>query len=173
MQVNVTFRNMDPQEKIRDYAHEKIRKVKKYLREPIEAHVILGAERFRQMAEVNIVAGPLSINGKESTSDIYEAIDLVVDKIERQIKKQKEKMKTNRLLRGADFRIQVISPPEGEGPQVIRSKSYSAKPMSIQEAIEELNLLKNDFIIFTNAETNEVNVLYRRKDGNYGLIEPE
>jgi len=169
MQINITFRKMDPEERIKAYVEEKLAKVKKYLNEPIEAHVVLSTEKFRKGAEVNITADGLVINGSENREDIYAAIDLVVDKLERQIKRQKEKAK-GRL---SAFKMYILSPTPEEGPRVIRSKSYSIKPMSLEEAIEELNALGNDFVIFTNAETDEVNVLYRRKDGNYGLIEPE
>ncbi|UCC66158.1 MAG: ribosome-associated translation inhibitor RaiA [Deltaproteobacteria bacterium] len=176
MQINMTFRHLEPSPSLKDYVGGKLQKVKKYLHEPIEAHVVLSAEKFRYTAEVSIMADTgILINGVESTEDTHAAIDKVVDKIERQIKKQLGKLKRPKA-KGYGFKMHVLYSEEGEEekkPQIIRSKNYSAKPMSIEEAIQQLKVLKNDFIIFTNAQTEAVNVIYRRKDGNYGLIEPE
>ncbi|RLB08151.1 MAG: ribosome-associated translation inhibitor RaiA [Deltaproteobacteria bacterium] len=176
MQINMTFRHVDPVANLKEYVEEKLQKVKKYLHEPIEAHVVLSTEKFRHTVEVNIMAdNGIMINGVESMEDIQAAIDNVMDKIERQIKKQREKLKRTKP-KGYEFKMHILSldrEEEEKRPKLIRSKNYSAKPMSIDEAIEQLKTLKNDFIIFTNAKTEAVNVVYRRKDGNFGLIEPE
>ncbi|MBW2039507.1 MAG: ribosome-associated translation inhibitor RaiA [Deltaproteobacteria bacterium] len=176
MQINMTFRHLELTPSLKDYIGEKLQKVKKYLHEPIEVHVVLSAEKFRHTIEVSIMAdNGIIINGVESTEDIHAAIDNVMDKIERQIKKQLDKLKRPKT-RGYDFKMHVLYSEEGDKekrPKIIKSKNYSAKPMSMEEAIEQLKALENDFIIFTNDQTETINVIYRRKDGNYGLIEPE
>ncbi len=176
MQINITFRHIESAPPLKDYIEEKLQKVKRYLHEPIEAHVVLSSEKFRYTAEVSIMAdNGATIHGMESMEEIHAAIDSVMDKIERQITKQLDKVKRPKA-KGHEFKIHVLHTEEEKAekqPKVIRSKSYSAKPMSIEEAIEQLKALKNDFVIFTNAQTEAVNVIYRRKDGHYGLIEPE
>ncbi len=176
MQINITFRHLESTPGLKDYVEEKLQKVKKYLHEPIEAHVILSAEKFRYIVEMNIMTdNGIIINGMESREDVHAAIDNVMDKIERQIQKQLDKLKRPKA-KGYEFKMHVLDTEEEEEekkPKIIRSKNYSAKPMSIEEAIEQLKAWENDFIIFTNAQTEVVSVIYRRKDGNYGLIEPE
>ena len=178
MQINVTFRHMESSPHVKDYIGDKLQKVKKYLNEPIEANVVLSTEKFRHTVDVSITANSgFAINGVESLEDLYAAIDNVMAKIERQIKKQLKKLQRPKG-KGHEFKMHVLTAPEEEleeenVPRIIRTTSYSAKPMSIEEAIEQLETSKNDFIMFTNAATEVVNVVYFRKDGNYGLIEPE
>jgi len=181
MRLNVTFRHMESSPRIKDYVQEKTQKVKKYLNEPIEANVVLSTEKFRYTVDVSLAANNgVVINGVESQEDVYAAIDTVVDKLERQIKKQLSKSKRPNI-KAAQFRMHVLSASEEKEeeeeeeatPKVIKSTTYSAKPMSIEEAMEQLKASKNDFVIFTNAATEAVNVIYWRKDGHYGLIEPE
>jgi len=178
MQINVTFRHMDSSPNVRGYVEEKLQKVKKYLNEPIEANVVLSTEKFRHTVDVNITAnGGISISGVESLEDLYAAIDNVTAKLERQIKKQLEKTKAAKL-KPYQFKMHVLTAVEEEVEEesprpIIKTSKYSAKPMSVEEAIDQLQTMKNDFIMFTNAETETVNVIYRRKDGHYGLIEPE
>lgn len=176
MQINMTFRHLEATPGLKDYIEGKLQKAKKYLHEPIEAHVVLSAAKFRYTVDVSITAdNGVAINGTESMEDIHAAIDNVIDKIERQIKKQLSKAKRPKE-KGYEFKMHVLSAEQEEAetkPQIIRSKDYPVKPMSLEEAIEQLKASKNDFVIFTNAQTEAVNVIYRRKDGNYGLIEPE
>lgn len=176
MQINMTFRHLEATPRLKDYIEGKLQKAKKYLHEPIEAHVVLSAAKFRHTVDVTITAdNGVAINGTESMEDIHAAIDNVIDKIERQIKKQLSKAKRPKA-KGYEFKMHVLSAEQEEAetkPQIIRSKNYPVKPMSLEEAIEQLKASKNDFVIFTNAQTEAVNVIYRRKDGNYGLIEPE
>jgi len=178
MQINVTFRHMNSSPSVRGYVEEKLQKVKKYLNEPIEANVVLSTEKFRHTVDVNITAnGGVSISGVEILEDLYAAIDNVTAKLERQIKKQLEKVKDTKI-KPYQFKMHVLTAgeekDEEESPRlIIKTAKYSAKPMSVEEAIDQLRTMKNDFIIFTNAETESVNVIYCRKDGNYGLIEPE
>jgi putative sigma-54 modulation protein len=174
MQTSVTFKNLDPSDHLRDYVSDKLNRFDKYLYNPAEASVVLSVEKFRHIAEVNIIGDRLSINGKEETEDMYSAIDMVLDKLEKQIKKNKQK---NRDRRAGKGKAKATGPAEyymsdefGE-PQV-RVKNIEYKPMDVDEAIMQLDLVDDNFLVFTNARSERVNVLYRRKDGNFGLIQP-
>jgi putative sigma-54 modulation protein len=180
MQVNVTFRHMEPTEALKDYARQKIERVIRHVDRATEAHVVLWIERQLQHADITIQAGQFHLRGKEKSEDMYASIDLAMDKIERQLKRYKEKLKNHRAqhVSGAEpvrVRYEVFAAqPEAEGdaPEVIRSDEFLAKPMSVEEAVMQMDLMNNDFIVFTNAEKRGVNVVYRRRDGNYGLIRP-
>jgi putative sigma-54 modulation protein len=183
MQVAVTFRHMEPSAPLRDYATEKVVKVKKYLEDPIECHVVLSVEKHRHAAEVTIVADGFKINGQETTGDMYSAIDIAVDKIEKQIKKHRDKRR-QRAGEGAAAASETATAtaeevataeeaPADEPSRIVRTERYPMKPMHPEQALIELEASGDDFIVFTNAETERIGVLYRRKDGKFGLIEPE
>ena len=180
MQIAVTFRHMEVSEPVKGYVEEKLSRVKKYIEEPIDAQVALSVEKkIRHHAEVTLVAKGITIKGSEETNDMYAAIDLVVDKIERQLKRYKEKIKAHKPAseRGREVQKTVISAEsieEGGGtPVIIRSRSFPVKPMSVEEAVMQMDLLHKDFLVFTDSTSEEINVVYRRKDGNYGLIVPQ
>jgi putative sigma-54 modulation protein len=172
MQVMVTFRRVEPTEGLRKYAEEKVQRVRKFLRRPIEAHVILSVEKQRHIAEVQVTANHLNINATEETGDLYSAIDLAMSKIERQVKKQVAKHKDRKGANNV-VPLPALTSTGRRGGSVIRTQRVAVKPMSVDEAVMELKLLKNDFLLFKNAATESLSVVYRRKDGNYGLIEPE
>ncbi len=173
MQIKVTYRHMEPSDRVRAYVEEKIGRLKKYLVEPIEVNVVLTSEKFRYMAEATINSNGININASEETEDIYSSIDLLSDTLEAQIKKQLEKSRRKKLtlqekvLSGAS---PTFSGTEEDNP-VVYTESYDPKPMDLEEAILRLNTSKRDFLVFTNSQHGRINVLYRRKDGNYGLIE--
>ena len=172
MQVMVTFRHVDPSEGLRTYAEEKVQRVRKYLRRPIEAHVILAVEKQRHIAEVIVIANHLNITATEETDDLYSAIDLAMGKIERQAKKHAAKYKEHKG--GNNAVATTTAPAAAERPRrPIQTQLGTVKPMSVDEAVMQLKVLKDDFLLFTNAATETLSVLYRRKDGNYGLIEPD
>jgi putative sigma-54 modulation protein len=179
MPVSVTFRNMESKDVWRDTVQEKISKLKKYLDYPLEANVVLTTEKHRQIAEVNLVANRLTINAREATEDMFSAIDGMVDKLERQLLKYKEKIrrhKVNSTLPEADWRMNVYaveSFEEGVEPRVIRTQKMQVRPMSVEEAALQMELLNNEFYIFTNVASKNLNIIYRMKDGQYGLIEPQ
>lgn len=180
MQIAVTFRHMEVSEPVRAYVEEKLSRVKKYIEEPIDAQVALSVEKkIRHSAEVTIVAKGITIKGSEETNDMYAAIDLVVDKIERQLKRYKEKIKAHKPSpeRGREVQKTVIaaeSIEEGTGqPTIIRTRSFPVKPMSVEEAVMQMDLLHKDFLVYTDSTSEEINVVYRRKDGNFGLIVPQ
>ena len=176
MQTSVTFKNLAPSENLKLYVGEKLDRFDKYLYNPAEANVVLSVEKFRHMAEINITGDRLNIYGKEETVDMYSAIDMVLDKIEKQIKKNKQKIRKHRS--GKKTKAHNIHPSDhmesfdDEYTAQIKVKYIEYKPMDIEEAIMQMELIKDNFLVFTDARTDKVNVLYRRKDGDYGLIQP-
>ena len=179
MQVSVTFRHMNPVEELKAYATEKVMRVKKYLYNPLEAHITLSMEKHRNIAEVNIVANRRSYNGKEETDDMHSAIDLVMDKVERQVRRHKEKIKQHKSDANAGNRnnwVEDILPPESEAEgvsEVVHVTHTIVKSMTVEEAVMQLDLSDQDFLVFNNATKGSMNVLYRRTGGYYGLIVPE
>ena len=179
MNINVVFRHMETTEALRQYAIDKVSKIKKYIDAPIEIHVVLSVEKFRHIAEVTFTINGFVVKGQEETEDMYSSIDMVMDKIGRQVRKYKDRLKNKRGAGSTaekmlvNMNVVVVDHNlEETTPQVIKSTSFSIKPMDVNEAIMQMNLIDNDFLVFRNDTSNEVNVIYRRKDGNYGLIEP-
>lgn len=175
MQTSVTFKNLDSSDNLRSYVSDKLDRFDKYLYNPAEASVVLSVEKFRHIAEININGDRLNINGKEETEDMYSAIDMVLDKLESQIKKNKEKIRERRT--GAKFRDRAnvsteTFPWEDDQERQVKIKHIEYKPMDIDEAVMQMDLVDDNFLVFTNSRTDRINVLYRRKDGHYGLIQP-
>ena len=175
MQTSVTFKNLDPSEPLKTYVTEKLDRFDRLLDNPAEASVVLSVEKFRHIAEISITGDRLNINGREEINDMYSAIDMALDKLETQIKKSKQKIRERRV--GSKQSIKDISETDMEGPGddgtpqgIIRNIDY--KPMDVDEAVMQMDLLTDSFLVFTNGRTDKVNVLYRRKDGHYGLIQP-
>jgi putative sigma-54 modulation protein len=175
MQTSVTFKNLDSSDTLKSYVQEKLDRFDRLLDNPAEASVVLSVEKFRHMAEINIIGDRLTINGKEETIDMYSAIDMVLDKLEKQIKKSKEKIRERRSgakARNRSMLAKEINLPEEELERQIKIKNIEFKPMHVEEAALQMDLLDDNFLVFTNARSDQVNVLYRRKDGHYGLIQP-
>lgn len=181
MEIAVTFRHMDTSDALRDYAEEKLARVHKYIDEPIDVQAVLTVEsKKRHKAVVTISAKGITIKASaEVVDDMYAAIDEVIDKLERQLKRYKEKLKRHTPRSGKEraitktiFEASSIEEETAE-PKVIRSHSFSLKPLSVDEAVMQMDLLHKDFIVFSDDTSEKINVLYRRKDGNYGLIVPE
>jgi len=175
MQTSVTFKNLDPSDHLKAYVREKLDRFDRLLDNPAEANVVLSVEKFRHIAEINISGDRLNINGKEEINDMYSAIDMVLDKLEKQIKKGKQKIREYRTA--SKFSIKEISntelmPSEDDAEPEVMVRNIEYKPMDIDEAVMQMDLVKDNFLVFTNAHTDRVNVLYRRKDGHYGLIQP-
>jgi len=173
MQTSVTFKNLDPSDNLKSYIGEKLDKLDKFLDNPAEATVVLSIEKFRHIAEVNITGDRLNVYGKEETSDMYAAIDMVLDKLEKQIKKSKQKIRKRRTTsKGKTAAISHENLPEESDIGQIKVQNIEYKPMDIEEAVMQMDIVTDNFLVFTNARTDKINVLYRRKDGNYGLIQP-
>ncbi|MDI3281552.1 MAG: ribosome-associated translation inhibitor RaiA [Bacillota bacterium] len=186
MQLTVKGKNLEVTPALRQYVEKRLAKLSKFFddREVI-AVVMLRLEREQQIVEVTLQVGSLLLRGEEGTADMYSSIDGVLEKLERQVHKYKTRI--NRKLRQENreantARGSVNVPPEpeevAEGAEevplrVVKTKRFAIKPMSVEEAIMQMDLLGHDFYVFSNAESEEVNVVYRRRDGTYGLIEPE
>jgi putative sigma-54 modulation protein len=175
MQTSVTFKNLDSSDTLKSYVADKLNRFDKYLYNPAEASVVLSVEKFRHIAEININGDRLSINGKEETEDMYSAIDIVLDKLEKQIKKNKQKNRERRpgvKFKGKGDQTAVSPAVEEDFEKQIKVHHIEYKPMDVEEAIMQMELVNNNFLVFTNARNDQVNVLYRRKDGHFGLIQP-
>ena len=176
----VRGKNIEITPSLREYVEKRVGKVTKYFDSVGDIKVLLTVSKGRHIVEVTVpIPGGILLRGEESTMDMYTSIDLVVEKLERQIHKQKTKL--SRRLRGGSLKTEVIEAQEKEQPvdqrdaspeyPVVKTKRFVVKPMDVQEAIMQMNLLDHNFFVFRDAETEEVNVVYRRNDGNYGLIE--
>src|SRR3990172_903478 len=171
MNISVNGRHMEVTDALKTYAEEKVGKLEKYLPEGAEALITLGVEKFRHKAEVMIKVNGILIQAHEETEEMYASIDKVVDKIGRQVKKYKEKLKGHKVR--AEERAPAEAPGESERiPEIIKTKRFDMKPMTPEEAVMQMELLDKDFFVFSNISTGALNVIYKRKDGNVGLIEP-
>ncbi len=177
MDITVTFRHTEPIESLKTYAEEKVSKINKYLDTPIEAHIVLTVEKFRHQADVTLGINGTRIKGVEETGDMYSAIDQVMDKIEKQVKRHLSKIR-NRRSENLKNEPGTVSEDTDEfsafsqEEPVIEIEKMVAKPMDSEEAAMQLNLSRQDFLVFRNAKSMEINVIYKRGDGNLGLIEP-
>ncbi len=176
MKISVTFRNTDESEGWqRDYVEEKLKKLKKYIDDPVDARVVLSVEKFRNTAEINLSSNGLSVNSKEEEKDMHMAIDNAVEKIERQLKKHKERfrdLKTNAARGGGDDFEAVREDGEDAGDvKVVETRKMALKPMSIEDAVLEMETTKNHFLVYRDSLTENVNVIYRLENGKFSLLE--
>ncbi len=177
MNLNITFRHVEPTEALKSYAVEKVQRLKKYFDGLVDGHVVLDQEKIRHIAEVTLQANGVRINAKEENADFYSAIDNVVDKVERQLVRYKEKLKShkplsNRERRSVQEKVYAYESFAEETPRVIQTEHYTTHPMNVDEAVMQMDLTEAPFTVFTD-EDGKVKVVYRRPDGHYGLIEPE
>lgn len=171
MKLNITGKNINVSDYLRDLVKKKVGKLNCYFKDETEAQITLSVEKQRHICEVTIPFDGAIIRAKEISGDMYASIDNVVDKLEKQIHKHRTKLE--KRLRTDAFTSSAKEPPQLSQPRrVVRTKRFALKPMDVQEAIMQMELLEHSFYVFTNANTNEVNVLYLRADGNLGLIEP-
>lgn len=170
MHISVTFKNLDSSNHFKSYIEDKLRRFDKFFDKTTEANVVLSIEKLRHIAEVNLTCGRLNVNAKEENSDMHAAIDLVLDKLKKQITKSKQKQRgwKNDLKKG--YKENEFAKDEPPAQVMIQNIEY--KPMDVEEAMMQFNLVADHFIVFTNAQTGQVNVLYRRNDGDLGLIQP-
>src|SRR5213592_1119795 len=163
MLITVTFRHVDPTPPLKAYAEEKLQRVRKYLHRPVDAHVILSVAKERHVAEITLKADHVTI-----------------DKLEHQAQKLHEKRRRHKGAAAvrdvSEVTTSVLAADRrrpGGAPEVIRTQRVPAKPLAVEEAVEQLAVSGDEFLVFTNASNQRVAVLYRRRDGNFGLIEPE
>lgn len=179
MNIAFNFKNFDPSDHLKDYAEKRFEKLEKYLanHDAAEVQVNLSVEKIRQMVEVIVSDDNLHLSANESADDMYSAIDLVVDKIVAQMKRIREKQKSKRAAKTADKSVRheifsFVGEGEDKSKSIVATDSFSPKPMDVEEAAMQLETLDYEFLVFRNAETERVNVVYRRKDGNFGIIDP-
>ena len=174
MNLVISGKNLDITEGLRTAVEEKIGKLERYFSESTEVHVTLSAEKLRQKIEVTIPMKGNIIRAEESSSDMYVSIDLVEEVIERQLRKYKNKLAGHKHA-GTHFNQEFLDEEisDDEEIKIIRTKKFAMKPMDVEEACVQMELLGHNFFVFRSAETDEVNVVYKRKGNTYGLIEPE
>lgn len=175
MKYIVNGKNTNVTPSLKEKATRKLRKIEKFFEPDTECHLTFTVEKSRHIFEVTIIAKGFIIRAEETSNDMYMSIDMVIDKLERQIRKNKTKLGKRIHQEGViPDNFQINEEIEEERSfKIMRSKRFAIKPMSVEEAILQMNLLGHNFFVFSNADTEEVNVVYKRKDGNYGLIEPE
>ncbi|MDP2156692.1 MAG: ribosome-associated translation inhibitor RaiA [Nitrospirota bacterium] len=176
MIISVTFRNTEGESWQRGYVEERMQKIKKYVDKAVEAHVILSVEKFRNVVEINFAANGLNINAKEEEKDMHLAIDNAIVKIERQLKKHKEKIRyhKNSSLReegGAGGGSAADDLEDLSGIEAVSVRSLALKPMSMEDAVMEMETTKNMFVVYRDSTTENINVMYRQEDGKFALIE--
>jgi putative sigma-54 modulation protein len=180
MNLQVKGRNLEVSDQIRQYAEDKLGKLERLVNDPTRVELELAVEKNpsiadNQIAEATVwTKGPV-LRARESSGDMKASIDQLVDKLERQVKRYRDK----RRPRKHDRPESAIPEPdllerleEDEATAIVKTKQFAVKPMAPDEAVLQLELVGHDFFVFRNAESDEVNVVYRRRDGNYGLIEP-
>ncbi len=177
MEVVVRGRDIDLTAALKNHVTKKVQKLDRFLSGAGQAQVRLAVERGRHIAEVTIPVGGFILRGEVRGDDMYASVDQAVQKLERQAKRLNQRLHrhpSGAETAAADDGVHVAdeTPDEEEGA-LVRTKTFPRKPMSPDEAILQMNLVSHDFFAFTNAETDAINVVYRRADGNYGLLEPE
>ncbi|MCP3144212.1 ribosome hibernation-promoting factor, HPF/YfiA family [Pyxidicoccus xibeiensis] len=215
MQFNITFRQFGASDSLKEYAREKVERVNRLLDRAGEAHVVLSLERHLHHADITIHSGAWVLRGREKSDDMYASIDLAMDKIERQLRRYRDKLKTHHGKERVHHRQDLVNqhkvrhavfemPPDVDGlaaaseapavsavpepkpasvtpvqpaavpnaARVVRATHLAVKPLSVDDAVMQMNLMNNDFYVFHNVESDALCIVYRRKDGQYGLIEP-
>jgi putative sigma-54 modulation protein len=180
MRLQVKGKNVEVSESIRNYAEEKLGKLERQLADPTKVELELTVEKNPSIADNHVAEATIwtkgpTLRAREASSDMKASIDQLVDKLERQVTRYREK-RMRRWATGQDNgsieSIPLVANEDAE-PVIVKTKQFAVKPMTPEEAVLQLELLGHDFFVFQNADSGEVNVVYRRRDGNYGLIEPQ
>lgn len=172
MKTTIVARKMDLTEGLKEYVEKKLTKLDKFFDEDAEAKITMSVEKTRQKIEATIHSHNTIYRVEQVTSDMYVTMDKIIDDMERQIRKNKTRLE-KRLRKDAFADIGMIDVPVEEETEfnIIKTKTFTTKPMSNEEAILQMNLLGHTFFVYKNAETEKDNIVYKRKDGNYGIIE--
>lgn len=185
MNLNITGRHLDVPNPLRDHIEEKIYRLKKYFDGIIDVHVILSNEKHVYTSEITLQGSGFTVHGEETAEDLRSSFDKSVTKVETQIRKYKDRLsrprrsdtKPTEAVAEASWTLDILDSTdlEREEPErrVIRSKQFAVKPMSLDEAVMQMDLIDQDFLVYRDSDTQRVNVIYRRRDGNFGLIEPQ
>lgn len=172
MKYNIRGNKLEVTDAINEYIKTKLSKVEKYLddNDEVEAKAIISAKGKDQKVEVTIWSGKYNIRAEETNPDLYAAIDLVIDKIEKQIRRYKDKI-TSKKTKNEVPDMEIEDYFEEDGQTIVRRKEVFLKPIDEEEAITQMELLGHTFFVFKNVDTNKINVVYKRHDGDYGIIE--
>lgn len=175
MQITVLGRHMEITEALKNYAMERFEKLDRYLPRNTQVMITLSVvKKVHHIAEASIKANGVLVQASEETEEMYSSIDLLLEKIERRLRKYKEKLSDykHQAPRTGELTAAATAHPEERIPEIIKIKRFDLKPMLPEEAVMQMELLDKPFFVFSNAGNGLVNVIYRRKDGNVGLIEP-
>ncbi|MDE7315018.1 MAG: ribosome-associated translation inhibitor RaiA [Mucispirillum sp.] len=179
MNIIVNAKHTTLTDAIRDYSEKKIQRIAKYFDDNMDVHVNLNVEKNMHIAEIFVNVKGMFLKGIERSEDMYASIDMAADKIERQVVKYKEKLISRKNIENREsmenLKLSVYDYDEDSAidePTVVISKQIPAKPMDIEEAIMQMDLMNRNFFVFRNAENSEINVVYKRDDGKVGIIEP-
>lgn len=185
MDVRISGKNIEITDAIRDYVEKRLNRLDKYLSKVVDAHVTLYVEKIEHVAVVTIQKSRLTVHGEERGEDLYACIDKVVDKLVTQLRRHKDRIKNHNSRRrdrsrdeevDLNLQVDVLHGGDVDGasdePRIIHTDRFALKPMSADEAVLQMDLMNQDFLVFSNTASQSVNVIYRRKDGHYGLIAP-
>ena len=175
MKITIRGKNTEITEGLKDHIEKKLSKLIRYFEQINEAQVTVETQRESYIVEATIPLNGFILRAEEASDEnLYHAVDLVVEKLEKQIQKHRTRLYRRFRNQGLKNLITTMGDEIGEeAPSVVRTKKFAIKPMQVEEAILQMSLLGHDFYVFNNSDTDQVNVLYRRKDGNFVLIEPE
>ena len=181
MQLQVKGRNFEISEQIRSYAEGKLGKLDKLVRDPTRIELELLVEKNPSISDNHVAEATVFTKGpvlraRESSADMKASIDQLVEKLERQVKRYRDKRRRGHRPYGHSPPVADApsTPTESETePMIVKTKQFAIKPMTAEEAVLQMDLIGHDFFVFKNADTDEINVVYRRRDGDYGLIEPQ
>ncbi|MDO4288518.1 MAG: ribosome-associated translation inhibitor RaiA [Eubacterium sp.] len=175
MKFTIYGKNMHVSEGLKEALKKKFEKFDRYFGQETEVYATFSKEKNYQMLEITIPMGRTILRAEEKTEDMLGSIEAVVDKLEGQLRKHKTKLQKRYAEDALKYNLDELDSAEedeADAPKVVRTKKFAVKPMSVDEATMQMELLGHDFFVFLNAETEDVNVVYMRRDGNYGLIEP-
>jgi putative sigma-54 modulation protein len=185
MKIDITGRQIEITPALREFTMEKLRKLEKLLDGPLDVHVVLAVEKHRHLAEIQVKSRTAVLSGAEETGDLYASIGEVADKLERQALKHKEKVTEKKRREGTrvseavaaltvrDEAAERETTREELPARILESRRYRLKPLSAEDAVMELEATGEELLVYRDARTYRVNVVHRRKDGNFGLVDPE
>lgn len=173
MNIIIRGKQIEVTDALKEYVLKRVGKLEKYSDEFMDVKVTLLVEEGRHRVEVTAPIHGIILRGEEESNDMYASIDMVIEKLERQIDKYRTRI--NKRMRSKVLKDHETEHPvmEEEKEEVVRNKKFATKPMSVDEAIMQMNLIGHNFFAFTNMDSNQINVVYRRRNGDYGLLEPE
>lgn len=198
MQTQFVFRHMDSSDALRNYAEERLTKIKRYFSDPLKVNCTFSVEKINHIAQFDVtLRNGLQLHSSEVTENMYSSIDMALAKMERQVRRYKDRITNHKPHKGKAARVRqtVISGTEFEASEnaaetavavdqhaadattadqahkIIHEKEFRAERLTIQDAVMQLNLMHKQFLVFTNTETGDINVIYRMDDGDYGLVE--